>query len=128
MKILSKLESVESCDHYLAKWSFSADVQVANTEAGVFMKENKNLVIGGYYYSSSEVYESICKNYIITTRVFNLYFNSVHPTIFGKNTVVFGKHTIYKYAINKNKWLQCDYKYLTEIQKFNYSCVKVHSS
>ena len=122
----NKLKSVESYDHYLEKWSLLADLQVARCRAGVVTKGNKVFVIGGFHESTCEVYDSISQkiSFIASLKLDDNPYR-LYPLIFGNKIVVYEEDRVYKYDIKENKWLDCGYEFLTKLQNFNYSCVKM---
>ena len=121
-----ELQSVESYDHYLKKWTFLADVQVARYEAGVVTKRNKIFVIGGFLESTCEVYNSISQKFTYIAGLKLNIHNCVNPIIIGDCIVVYDENYIYKYDIEKNDWLKNEYESSTKLQNDGCSFVKIH--
>ena len=128
-----KLKSVETYDHYLGKWSFLADMQKERYQAGVVTKGNKMFVIGGFYESKCEVYDSISNRFCEIAKLefyFNLFSHYINydmfiPIVSNDRIVVYGKDIVFIYEINANQWSYIETMSTNDQQKFDYHYVKI---
>ena len=124
-------KTVESYDHYLDKWSFLPDMQIARLEAGVVSKGNKLFVICGHglYYKfleTCEVYDSISqKFFFIKSNSKIISSSNLFCTYFKENNFIVIYDNRYRiYNIDTNSWSEYN---VFEFDKliYDYSCVEL---
>ena len=117
----NKLKSIEAYDYHENKWTYLPDMIEERYLHAVVSMGNKMFIIGGYYITSCEVFDSYTRKYTniySKIKVSDIKEWCFYAYSFGKNIVVFQEFQIpfkatvvYLYDIEKEKWknVQCDF-------------------
>ena len=119
-------KTVETYDHYLDKWTFLPNMQIARSAPGIVAKGNKLYVIAGTneYFNSikaSEVYDSISKQFTFIASNQSYWSCGSFCFYLNENKIVVNNYFIYD--IKSNEWSESTY---TISDMYKYSCVKLN--
>ena len=115
--VKGELNSVEAYDYHENKWIYLPDLIEERSNHAAVSMGNKMFVIGGYYTTNCEVFDSFSRKFTKTSSkikgsIFEKYFNAFS---IGNNIVVFQEaftdSAVYLYDVEKGKWInvKCDF-------------------